>query len=70
MDMDQGRKLKGAIPFPCHKRKKAMVFECAHGLVSHECPVCGAMALFNYDTMSAEPYHMIRGASQKFQKII
>ncbi len=58
--------LKGMIPYPCHKKHKAMVFIGAQGLASYECPRCHNIVIFDYDNMTAWPSKMIRGAVHKF----
>lgn len=63
---DEALQLKGAISFPCHPKRKAMVYAGATGKASHQCPQCGAIAVFDYDSMTSEPSKMIRGASHRF----
>ena len=66
MQETAARELKGAIPYPCHPKHKAMVYEGTFGKASYECPQCGAIAVFDFETMKAEPSKMIRGASHRF----
>ena len=61
--------LKGMIPYPCHKKHKAMVYKGAHGQASYECPQCHSIAVFDFDNMTASPSKMIRGAAHKFSTV-
>ena len=57
--------LKGDIPFPCHKKKRKLVFYGSHGFTSDACPQCGQFALFNLDTMESFPSRPAKGALNK-----
>lgn len=60
--------LRGFISFPCGCRgnAKVLVYNNTHGRVSSPCPICGKFAIFNYDTMAAEPAPMVKGAIKNF----
>lgn len=60
--------LKGMIAFPCGCKAKVLVYEEAKGRISTPCPICGKIALFYQEEMTAEVSGPARGASCKLNK--
>ena len=53
------------IPYPCCPREKVVVFPGTHGSASVKCPNCGKYALFDYDSLTAQPGKTCRGALKR-----
>ena len=60
--------VRGVIPFPCHSKEKALVYEGTRGYCSMKCPSCDKFALFDFNEMKAEPIKAAKGAIHNFTK--